>query len=105
MKIDSKQSSEAVQGTRPMLSATRRGRGPSTTMAESADALSLSARAEEFRRVRPQLETLTESRQERIARVTALVQNKAYRVSSEQIAEAMLRDESTADVLGLGRLG
>jgi hypothetical protein len=84
----------------PALTARRRGK-PTSTISSGSDGFTLPSRAEESRRVRPRLDDLRESRQERIAHIRARVREDAYRVWGEHIAEAMLRDETIVDLLGL----
>jgi flagellar biosynthesis anti-sigma factor FlgM len=101
VKIDPKHIAGSPQGA---ASVTPGRRGRTTSAADAGpDELVLSSRAEEFRRVRPQLEALPEARQERIAQLRAKLGDAAYQVSGEDIADAMLRDESTVGLLGLGR--
>ncbi len=99
MKIDPKHISGTSQET---SSVTPGRRGPGTpTVSSGTDELVLSSRAEEFRRVRPQLDSLPESRQERIAHIRNQVSENTYWVSGEDIAEAILRDEATVGQLDL----
>lgn len=100
MKIDPKHITGSSPEA-PAVSPGRRGRATSPAGTET-DELVLSSRAEEFRRVRPQLDALPESRQDRIAKIRTLVREGTYRVPGDQIADAMLRDEMIVDLLGLG---
>jgi flagellar biosynthesis anti-sigma factor FlgM len=99
VKIDPKHVSGTPQET-PAVAPGRRGREGSAA-SPGSDELVLSSRAEEFRRVRPQLDGLPESGQERIVQIRAQLLDGTYRVSGEQIAEAMLRDETIPGLLGL----
>jgi flagellar biosynthesis anti-sigma factor FlgM len=66
----------------------------------SSDQAVLSARAERLLKVRPQLDALPEtSREERIAALRAAIAGGTYAVDGEQIADAMLRDDSVASLL------
>lgn len=65
-------------------------------------AIELSAEAQDFLRVRSRLDAVAPpSREQRIAELAGLVARGAYRVDGEGIADAMLRDEGTASMLGL----
>jgi anti-sigma28 factor (negative regulator of flagellin synthesis) len=76
------------------------GRAPAGAPVPS-DGLTLSPRAEEFRRLRPRVEDVNDpGRSERVARLATLVAGGAYDVSGEQIAAAMLRDATVASLLG-----
>ncbi len=74
---------------------------PDAGAPQSSDRLDLSAQAEQFRRLRPQLEALPEtSREERITRLRAAITGGTYSVDGQTIAGAMLRDDSVASLLG-----
>lgn len=67
----------------------------------SSDGLTLSPRAEEFRRLRPRVEDVVDpGRSERVARLAKRVASGAYDASGEQIAAAMLHDATVASLLG-----
>jgi flagellar biosynthesis anti-sigma factor FlgM len=101
VKIESEKITGSTKQTPAAPSGTRRGRG-TPVLTSGADEVLLSSRAEEFRRVRPQLEFLPESGHDKIAQIKSQIQEKTYHVSGNQIAEAMLRDQSTVELLGLG---
>ena len=67
------------------------------------DALSFSAGAETFLSARARLDEVPQaSRDERIAKLAELVARGEYSVDGETIANAMIADEPTARMLGLG---
>jgi hypothetical protein len=67
----------------------------------SSDGLTLSPRAEEFRRLRPRVEDVNDpGRSARVDRLAKLVAGGAYDASGEDIAAAMLRDATVASLLG-----
>lgn len=60
-----------------------------------ADSLVLSSRAEEFQRLRARLETLPDpARDARVTEIGDRIARGAYAIDAEQVAEAMLRDET-----------
>jgi flagellar biosynthesis anti-sigma factor FlgM len=64
----------------------------------------LSARARDFMSIRPRLEALPETSSAREARIEALrasIADGRYAVSGEDVAAAMLADESVARMLGV----
>jgi flagellar biosynthesis anti-sigma factor FlgM len=89
----------------PQPAATGRRQGPRTpeASAPAGDALSFSARAETFLSARARLEALPQpSREERVAKLARLVASGAYAVDGQAVADAMLADEPTAGMFGLG---
>lgn len=78
------------------------GRGASPPAPLRADEVAFSPRAEEFRRVRSHLDGLPDTVSDRVAQLRALVERGVYAVDGERVAAAMLRDEATARLLGLG---
>ena len=67
----------------------------------SSDGLTLSPRAEEFRRLRPRVEDVNDpGRSERVARLAKIVAGGNYDVDGDRIAAAMLRDATVASMLG-----
>lgn len=64
----------------------------------------LSPRAAQFLRIRPRLDAVSETgRKERVAQLKAQVAAGQYAVPGAEVADAMLRDDSVARMLGLGR--
>ncbi len=108
MRIDS-QSPDKLPGrepTAPQVSARNRITGTQASGSAgaanppSSDRLVFSAQAAEFLRIRPQLEALpAPSREERINRLRAQVAGGTYAVDGQQVAGAMLRDDSVASVV------
>jgi flagellar biosynthesis anti-sigma factor FlgM len=95
--------------TPPITSSPRRGevqggeeRGSRSSGVARTDQVQLSSRAEEFRRVRSKLDGLPEAASQRVAALKSLIDRGAYVVNGEQIADAMLRDQATAGLLGFG---
>jgi negative regulator of flagellin synthesis FlgM len=69
--------------------------------ADTSSSLELSARGERFVSLRAKLDTLDASRGDRVERLRKLVASGQYKVSGQDIADAMLNDPATADALGM----
>jgi len=103
VKIDPKPIPGLPDETRPVAATSRRAQNAGAARVESdSDALILSERADTYQRVRPRLDALPEAREGRLARIRELLARGEYVVDSQLIAEAMLSDEATAQVLGAG---
>jgi flagellar biosynthesis anti-sigma factor FlgM len=75
---------------------------PRTAAPKPADGLTLSPKAEEFRRARTRLESIPDpSKPDRVAALKARVAAGTYAVDGRKVAEAMLKDEPTAGLLGV----
>jgi flagellar biosynthesis anti-sigma factor FlgM len=75
---------------------------PRLAAPKPADGLTLSPKAEEFRRARTRLDSIPEpSKPDRVAALKARVAAGTYAVDGRKVAEAMLKDEPTAALLGL----
>jgi flagellar biosynthesis anti-sigma factor FlgM len=78
------------------------GGSPRPAAPKPADGLTLSPKAEEFRRARTRLESIPDpSKPDRVAALKARVAAGTYAVDGRKVAEAMLQDEPTAGLLGL----
>jgi anti-sigma28 factor (negative regulator of flagellin synthesis) len=92
----------AVQRPRPG-GATRAVSGPSTppgTVTGSRDDLVLSPRAQEFRKVRPRIDSLeTGTSSHRLAELKVAIAKGTYRIDTVRVAEAVLRDEVVGPLL------
>ncbi len=95
-----------VQGDRSTVPASRvssdTGVGSAKTGPSPQAATDLSARAQEFLRLRPRLSDLAgPSREDRIATLRDRIASGTYQVDGEQVAGAMLRDPAAARLLGV----
>jgi flagellar biosynthesis anti-sigma factor FlgM len=92
------QPSDATPARRPERTET----APAGAPRSPASGVELSSEARAFLKLRARLDQLPGSdHPERIARLRAAVQSGAYAVSAEDVAGAMLRDATTAGLLGL----
>lgn len=79
-----------VESSRPKASATAAPSFPSS----GADQVTVSSRAEEVARLVAQAGKVGDIRQERVSHFRTMVQSGEYSVSSQSIADAIIRDES-----------
>lgn len=102
MNIDPRHPSRIAGEARPSpVTPDRVPAGPAD-QAPRRDAIDLSSRAEAYRRIRPHLGALPEvGRGDRVAELRALVASGAWRVDAVEIADALLRDPTTARQLGI----
>jgi flagellar biosynthesis anti-sigma factor FlgM len=102
MKIDPKNTPGVAGGARPVTPPPARP-APSTAGGPvRQDQVDLSSRAESFRKARPQLDRLPEAdRTEQVAKLRELIARGKYQVSGEKIADAVMLDEKTAELLGV----
>jgi anti-sigma28 factor (negative regulator of flagellin synthesis) len=101
---------QGTQGDSPPVQRPRPGgsthavSGPSTppgTVTGSRDDLVLSARAQEFRKVRPRIDSLpTGAGVRRLAELKVAIEKGTYRIDTVRVAEAVLRDEIVGPLLG-----
>jgi flagellar biosynthesis anti-sigma factor FlgM len=77
--------------------------GPSTppgAVADSRDDLVLSPQAQEFRKVRPRIDSLqTGASSRRLAELKVAIAKGTYRIDTVRVAEAVLRDEVVGPLL------
>lgn len=99
MKIDPSnllgtQSSTSVGGADSATNA-RTARISSESSVQSSDQASLSSDAVRLSSLRTQLNSVPEIRQDRVATISAALQNGTYSVSNKQIAQSLVRDFQT----------
>jgi flagellar biosynthesis anti-sigma factor FlgM len=110
MKLDPEHLPRVAKDATPATGPARQAviRGAAAQGAAKAPAASpqgdvaLSARADRFRQLRAQLESLPEAGQaDRVAQLRAQVAAGRYNVDGQTIAKALLSDSATASLLGL----
>jgi flagellar biosynthesis anti-sigma factor FlgM len=102
MKIDPKNTPGVTGETRSVTPPPTRPAPSAAGAPPRQDQVELSSRAETFRKARPQLDRLPDAdRTERVAQLRALIAEGKYEVSGEQIADGVLGDEKTAELLGV----
>jgi flagellar biosynthesis anti-sigma factor FlgM len=102
MKVDPKNTPGVTGETRSITPPPTRPAQAAGAGAVRKDQVELSSRAETFRKVRPQLDAMPDAdRKERVARLRELIAQGQYEVSGEKIADAVVQDEKTAELLGI----
>ncbi len=101
MNVDPKNAPGIANEPRGVTAPARSGPARGAGVPASGDRVEISGRAEAFRRALPRLDGLPDAgRQQRITELEALVAQGSYAVTGGAIADAMLRDEATARLLG-----
>jgi flagellar biosynthesis anti-sigma factor FlgM len=93
------QSSTSVGGAESSAHA-RTSKTSNESSSHSSDQASLSSDAVRLSSLRTQLNSVPEIRQDRVATISAALQNGTYSVSNKQIAQSLLRDFQTSSSSG-----
>jgi flagellar biosynthesis anti-sigma factor FlgM len=110
VKIEPKDQPKIPGATSPHIQSTRRSQATGTSHDGSVNAVTryagdhlvLSARAEQLRRIRPQLDPLTAApKADRVAELRILIARGVYAVDGGAVAEAMLDDEAIRRALAV----